>query len=267
MRLSVVVACLFCAPIAALAAPLAESVAPVAVSAPAASVAPKAATEVAPIRVLLAPELETTLTAQMSGRISSLNASLGASVKKGRVIVALDCSEHSARLRMAEAELVSAQETFNVKSRLHALDAAGQTEVTQAAAAADKARAQISLSRTLIAQCNSVAPFSGQVARLHVKPHQGVNAGAPLVDLVSDGPLKLRLNVPSLLLRKIAVGSHFEVSIDETGKTYPAQVTAINARVDAVAQTVELEGRIEGRPSELLPGMSGDARFASTAAH
>ncbi len=85
--------------------------------------------------------------------------------------------------------------------------------------------------------------------------------------LLIGRPMPPDAGILSLLLRKIAVGSHFEVSIDETGKTYPAQVTAINARVDAVAQTVELEGRIEGRPSELLPGMSGDARFASTAAH
>ena len=51
------------------------------------------------------------------------------------------------------------------------------------------------------------------------------------------------------------------MSIDETGKTYSAKVTALNARVDAVAQTVELEGRIDGKPAELLAGMTGTARF------
>ena len=71
----------------------------------------------------------------------------------------------------------------------------------------------------------------------------------------------MRLNVPSSLLRQLKVGTRFEVAIDETGKTYPARVTAINARVDAVAQSIELEAGIEGRPTELLPGMSGVARF------
>ena len=99
---------------------------------------------------------------------------------------------------------------------------------------------------------------------MYVKPHQGVNVGSPLVELVSDGPLKLRLNVPSRLLRTLRVGTPFEVAIDETGNTYKAQVTAINARVDAVAQTVELEGRISGEHVELLAGMTGTARFPST---
>lgn len=216
------------------------------------------------IRVLLSPELETTLVAQMVGRIASLNASLGAPVAKGKTIVAFDCGEPAARLRMAEAEYASARETLEVKTRLRKLDAAGDMEVSLAAAAAERGQAAIALAKTQLAQCTVPAPFSGRVVKLHVKPHQGVNVGAPLVELVSDGPLKLRLNVPSLLLRKLRVGTPFEVDIDETGKTYPAKVTAINARVDAVAQTIELEARIDGRPAELLAGMSGIARLNVT---
>lgn len=213
------------------------------------------------IRVLLAPELETTLVSQIVGRISSLNASLGKSVPKGAAVVTFDCSEPSARLQMAQAEHAAAKETLDVKSRLHELEAAGQSEVQLAAAASDKANAAIRLSRAQIAQCTVVAPFAGRIVRLHVKPFQGVNAGAPLLEMVSEGPLKVRLNAPSRILRTLREGAPFEVSIDETGKTYQAKVTAINARVDAVAQTVELEGSIAGKNPELLGGMTGVARF------
>lgn len=213
------------------------------------------------IRVLLTPELETTLVAQMVGRIVTLNASLGSRVVKGSTVVAFDCSESQARLQMAQAEQAGASETLDVKTRLLQLEAAGESEVTMAAAAMARAKAAISLSRAQLSQCTVVAPFTGRTVRVHVKPHQGVNVGNPLVELVSDGPLKLRLNAPSRLLRTLRVGAPFEVSIDETGKAYSAKVTAINARVDAVAQTVELEGRIQGKAPELLSGMTGTARF------
>lgn len=108
------------------------------------------------------------------------------------------------------------------------------------------------------------APFTGRVVKIHVRRYQSVQSGTPLVDLVSDGPLKLRLNVPSRLLRTLKVGTPFEVDIDETGRSYPAKVTAINARVDAVARTIELEGALEGSPKELLPGMTGIARLTDT---
>lgn len=213
------------------------------------------------IRVLLVPELETTLVAQMVGRISALNASLGARVPKGRTIVSFDCSESSARLQMAQAEYAGAKETLDVKNRLLALEAAGESEVLLATAAADKANAAIRLSSAQLGQCAVVAPFTGRIVRIHVKPHQGVNVGSPLVEMVSEGPLKVRLNAPSRLLRTLREGTPFGVDIDETGKTYQAKVTAINARVDAVAQTVELEGRMEGKTPELLGGMTGVARF------
>lgn len=218
------------------------------------------------IRVLLTPELETTLVAQMVGRIVQLSPSLslGARVPKGRTLVTFDCSESQARLEMAQAEQAGARETLDVKTRLLQLEAAGESEVTLAKAALNRTTGAIALSRSQLSQCRVVAPFDGRVVRVYVKPHQGVNVGNPLVELVSDGPLKLRLNVPSRLLRTLRVGTPFEVAIDETGNTYKAQVTAINARVDAVAQTVELEGRISGEHVELLAGMTGTARFPST---
>jgi membrane fusion protein (multidrug efflux system) len=67
--------------------------------------------------------------------------------------------------------------------------------------------------------------------------------------------------VPSRLLAEIKPGTPFSVEIDEIGRSYSAQVTAINGRVDAVAQTIELEGRLDEVAAELLPGMSGVARF------
>lgn len=78
---------------------------------------------------------------------------------------------------------------------------------------------------------------------------------------MSDGPLKVRLNVPSTLLAKLKPDAPLVVSIHETGKSYPARVSAINARVDAVAQTVELEARLNAEHPELMAGMSGVARF------
>ena len=214
------------------------------------------------IRVLLSPELETTLIAQMVGRIAVLNGSLGSAVTKGKPIISFDCSEASAKLQMAQAEYASARETLDAKTRLRKLEAAGDMEVALAAAAADRGRAAIAFSRAQLGQCSVIAPFSGRIVKLYVKPYQGVNVGSPLLEMVSDGPLKLRLNVPSRLLRTLRVGTPFEIDIDETGKTYPAKVTAINARVDAVSQTVEIEGRIDSRPSELLAGMTGVARIS-----
>lgn len=215
------------------------------------------------VRVLISADQETTLVAPMAGRISELAITLGGSFKKDDVLAGFDCSENLARGKIAQAELRAARENYGAKSRLRTLQAAGDVEVNLAAAAVEKGVGQVELARVQSQQCSVQAPFDGRVARIHVKRYQGVNAGAPLVDIISDGPLKVRLNAPSRWLGKLAVGMPFEVAVDETGKTYPAKVSAVGARVDPAAQSIEMEGRFDGVYPELLAGMSGTVRFDS----
>jgi membrane fusion protein, multidrug efflux system len=213
-------------------------------------------------RVLLVPAQETTLVSQMIGRVNSLAGSIGTSFRAGQPVIRMECSEHEAKLRISEAEYNSAKENLDAKQRLLALRAAGEMEVSMAASAADKAKAQIEYSKTQIRLCSIPAPFAGRIVKLHIREFQSVNVGAPLVDIVSAGSLKTRLNAPSKWLTWLKPGSKFQVTIDETGKTYPATVSAVNGRVDAVSQSIEIEGQINGAFAELLAGMSGSAKFA-----
>lgn len=213
------------------------------------------------IRVLLSANPESTISAPMTGRLEGLNASLGQTVAKDAVLVQLECAEPKARLRMANAELAGARESLKAKVGLRKLDAAGDTEVNLARAATDRAAAATALAQAQVDYCAVAAPYSGRIAKVYVRPHESVAAGAPLVDLVGDGPLKVRLNMPSRSLRDIKIGTEFQIDVSETGKTYRAAVSAINARVDAVAQSIELEAEVRDPAGELLPGMSGIADF------
>jgi multidrug efflux pump subunit AcrA (membrane-fusion protein) len=86
-----------------------------------------------------------------------------------------------------------------------------------------------------------------------------VTPGLPMLDIVKRGLLRLKLNIPSRLINKVKAGMEFEVTIDETGKTYQARIAAVNSRVDPVSQTIELEAVITKNYEALLPGMSGVA--------
>ncbi|MDH4566987.1 efflux RND transporter periplasmic adaptor subunit [Pseudomonas sp. BN414] len=213
------------------------------------------------IRVLLSADLETTLSSQMNGTLGELKASLGQQVAKDALLAQLNCEEAQARAKVAAAELTMARQNLDAKRNLRKLDAVGDLEVAMANTEVQKAEGARSLAQAQSGYCRVQAPFSGRVAKVHVKPYQTVAAGTPLFDLVSDGALKVRLNVPSSLLPQLKPGLALEVSILETGKSYGAHISAINSRVDAVAQTVELEARLDAEHPELIAGMSGTARF------
>lgn len=213
------------------------------------------------IRVLLASDLETTLSARMTGTLGAFEASLGQKVGKRTRLAQFECVEVDARAKVAAAELKMARSNLDAKKHLRTLNAVGDLEVGMASTDVDKAEGALTLARAQAGYCVVDAPFAGRIAKVYVKPYQTVSAGTPLFDLVSDGALKVRLNVPSSLLPRIEPGLPLEVSIYETGRQYPAKVSAINARVDAVAQTIELEARLEGSYPELIAGMSGIARL------
>lgn len=249
------------APAAVAAAPVGAAAAPASTSPPAAQAPADASGDAPPIRVLLVPRREATIVSEIIARVVAIPTTLGTTVRAGEPLVRFDCSEQKAKLDMASAEMDAAREAHAAKLRLQGLQSAGELEVTLAAAARDRAKGALDLAETQHRACTIAAPFAGRVVKLSARPHQSVTAGQPLLEFVSADPPRLRLNVPSRWLRWIKPGSRFDVTVDETGRTYRATVAAINGRVDAVSQSVELEGDVVEGDARLLAGMSGTARF------
>jgi len=210
--------------------------------------------------LILAGE-ETTLSSQMAGRITRISVGLGDAVKKGAGVIEFDCAEQKAQFDAAEAEFRAARETHLARLRLQALGAAGELEVTVAAATADRMRGQVELRKAQMAYCRVQAPFSGNVARLRVKPSESVQLGQPLVDLVNPSVLKAQMFVPAAWVAWLRVGAPLTISVAESGETFRARVSKLNSRVDGVSQQLELEARIDKGGKKLLPGMVGTAQF------
>ena len=214
------------------------------------------------MRVLVLPAGETVLASPVPGRIARLHVGLGVPFRQGDVLVSLDCDEPQARLGMAKADQAAATEQYEAKLRMQGLEQASDVEVALAASAVAKSKAQIDLYQFQISQCSIRAPWDGRTAKLHVRSFMSVSAGQPLLDLVRSGLLLMKLNVPSSWISSLKMGQTFDVTIDETGKTYQARVHRINGRVDPVSQTIELEATMTKSHPDLLPGMSGVAKFA-----
>ena len=213
------------------------------------------------ISVLVVAGNETTLSSQMAGKIKKINFGLGDAVQAGAVLIEFDCAEQDALMQTAEAEYRGARETHLTKLRLQALGAAGELEVTVAAAAADKAKSQVTFRESQSAFCKVNAPFSGRVAKTRVKIAESVPAGQPMLDLVNSGALKAQLFVPASWAYWLRPGVQFEVRTSGDSKIYTARVSKLNSRVEGVSQFLELEGRFEGANQGLLPGTVGTAIF------
>lgn len=211
------------------------------------------------ILVQVAAETESLLSSPMVGFVVQIPSRIGSRFNKGDILVRFDCTESAAKAQMAQSELTMASEALEAKIRLKALNAVSEIEVTTAAAQVAKAQAQLRLNQYQVDQCNIVAPFDGFVVRVIGKPFQTANVGQPLIEIISAEKPKLRVSASSKLFTKFTIGTLLKVLIDETGLIYDATITKINARIDPVNQSFEMEAHVDQATPNLLPGMSGTA--------
>jgi len=215
-------------------------------------------------RVQLTAYQQSSIASEIAANISSLPLKEGAPFAEGDLLVKFDCSIIEAQLRKAEAMAESARSTLNVNKRLSALNALSSLELEQSVAKAKEAEAELSVMQVTASKCSIKAPFSGRVVKLQADPHQYVTPGKPLIDIVDTSRLEVKMIVPSRWMAWLKPGARFSVQIEEAGgRSYPAQVVRVGARIDALSQTALVVGEIDGKHAELLPGMSGWATFDS----
>ncbi len=209
------------------------------------------------IRAQLAPRRYTTVAAEIGAKITRLPIVEGSAFRQGQVLVQFDCSLQQAQLARAQAALMAADTNWRGNQKLAELNSVGTVELEMSKAETLKAQAEVAANRALLGKCQVAAPYAGRVAEQKVREQQYVQPGQALLEILDDSTLELEFIVPSRWLVWLRNGSTFQVSIDETGKTYPAKVQRIGARVDPVTQSIKLNAVIDGRFAELMAGMSG----------
>lgn len=217
------------------------------------------------IRAQLLPRRYTTLAAEIGAKVNHLTVQEGGSFRAGQTLVTLDCALQQAQLNKARAALNASEQTWNANVRLNELNSVGKVELQISEAEVIKAKAEVSSNSALISKCAIAAPFSGRVAEQKVREQQYVQPGQALLEILDDSVLELEFIVPSAWMAWIRPHYSFQVKIDETGKSYPAKIQRIGARVDPVSQSVKLSAAIDGRFPELIAGMSGRVTLAPPA--
>jgi RND family efflux transporter MFP subunit len=209
------------------------------------------------IRAQLAPRRYTTLAAEIGAKVSRLPVPEGGTFKRGQLLIQFDCSLQVAQLNKAKAALTGADKTWQANRRLAELNSVGKVELEVSEAEVHKARAEVAAGQVVLGKCQVVAPFAGRLAEQKVREQQYVQPGQALLEILDDSALELEFIVPSKWLAWLKRGSRFQVQIDETGKSYPARVQRMGAKVDPVSQSVKINAVIDGRFAELIAGMSG----------
>lgn len=253
--------CLLLAVAAIPAVALAQEVTPQPAAAPQAAVV----SDDEQTRVQLTPRQQARLLSRMSGTVSEVAVRDGATVKAGDVIVRFDCTEREQMAAQARARKTKQDSLVASSQKLVQLGSGSKVDLRVREAEAQEAAANYAQMQAEADYCMIAAPFDGRVAAIEVKAFQNIREGDFVAEMIDDTALEAEMIVPSRWMAWLKPGHQFDISVDETGKSYRAEITHLGGRVDAVSQSVRAYATVAGRPQELLSGMSGTAALSPPA--
>jgi RND family efflux transporter MFP subunit len=213
------------------------------------------------VRGVVRSSSQAVISTDLTARVAEVGFREGAHFSKGDVLVAFDCRRQKAELASAEAQYREMLVAFESASFLEKRNAGSRQDIETARARADRAAAEAEVIRARLDQCTITAPFDGSVAELGIHEHETPVAGTQLLFIVAKREPRIELIVPSTWLTWLKPGAEFQFRVDETRKPYVGIVRRLGAAVDTVSQTVKVFAAFTTPTPDVLPGMSGTARF------
>lgn len=218
---------------------------------------------------------QSTVAAQVSGRVASINFDAGDYVKAGQVIVRLSAQEltsavagSQAQMAQAAANLSNAKANYERQQQLFqqkfisqaALDRA-TAEYRAAEAAARAAQAGASQTAAVSSYTVITAPFSGVVAARHIEVGETVSPGRALMTGFDPKDMRVIANIPQYKLAEVKASPHVAVEIPSLGKWIDATSVTALPSADAATHTVKVRINLPANLEGVIPGMYAKAHF------
>ena len=184
-----------------------------------------------------------TIGTRMAAQVRRVAAQEGQRVEAGALLLSLSDEDLQGQLKAAETGLHTAEAYLRRIQNLQALKASTPTELEQASAQAEQARAGVSGLKAQIAYTQIRAPFAGVVQARRVNEGDFVGPGMPLMEFVSEGQLEFLASVSEEETRALKIGQKLKFECE--GRTGEAAITALSPGGDAVSHRGTLRARAQ----------------------
>src|SRR5471030_1337378 len=176
----------------------------------------------------LAAVHQVNVTSDVSGRITDILFTAGATVKAGSPLLQLFDGPDQGDLASFKAQAIGAQLALDRAKQLAARQFGPQATVDSAQAAYDQAQAGIAKTEAIISQKLVRAPFDGELGVRHVEVGQFLTAGTQIVTLTEISAVYANFTTTEKDSAKLTVGQIVRIVVDAyPGKIFEGKITTI----------------------------------------
>jgi multidrug efflux system membrane fusion protein len=204
----------------------------------------------------LAAVHQVNVTSDVSGRITDILFTAGASVKAGSPLVQLFDGPEQGDLASFKAQATGAQLALDRAKQLAARQFGPQSTVDAAQATYDQANAGIAKTEAIISQKLVRAPFDGELGVRHVEVGQFLTAGTQIVTLTDLSTLYANFTVTEKDSAALRVGQTVRIAVDAyPGRTFEGKINAIEPQIATDTRSIRVQATIDNPSHILKPGM------------
>jgi RND family efflux transporter MFP subunit len=218
---------------------------------------------------------QSTVSAQISGRIKEINFDVGSHVNKGQVILRIDEREtaqalagSNAQVLQAQATLQNAKASYERSKQLFEQKFISQSALDKAEADYQVARAQAAASEAAAGQASLahgysavVAPYSGVVAARLVEVGEMVSPGKPLMVGFDPAEMRVVVSVPQYKLPDIGTQPKVMVEVPSLNRWVKAASSIVQPLADARTHSTQVRVYLPANEPGVYPGMFVRAHF------
>lgn len=220
---------------------------------------------------------QSTVAAQISGRIVELRFDVGDFVKKGEVIARIDertaakaVEASEAQVREAEAALRNARAEYERSRQLVAQKFLSQAALDRAESEYKAAQARVTALLAGAGQAQTersfatiVAPYSGVVSARHAELGEMAVPGKPLMTGFDPGTLRVTATVPQARVAAIQGGARARVELPSSGKWVDATQLTVIPSADPRTHTTQVRLGLPADVRGVYPGVYARAHFVT----
>jgi multidrug efflux system membrane fusion protein len=204
----------------------------------------------------LAAVHQVNVTPDVSGRITDIMFTAGATVKAGSPLVQLFDAPDQGDLASFKAQAIGAQLALDRAKQLAARQFGPQSTVDAAQATYDQASAGIAKTEAIISQKMVRAPFDGELGVRHVEVGQYLTAGTQIVTLTDLSTLYANFTVTEKDSAALKVGQTVRIVVDAyRDRKFEGKITAIEPQIATDTRNIRVQATIENPEHILKPGM------------
>ena len=201
-----------------------------------------------------------TIRAEIYGVVEDVHAERGEGVRSGSLLVRLEVQDRAARVVEAHALLRERELEWQAARSLNERGYRADTQLAQAAAELDAARAGLRLAEIALDNIRLRAPFDGIVADRYVELGDFVDVGDPIAEILDLDPLRIVVQVAERYLGRVEVGdSGWAVLVD--GRRVEGVVGYVGPAANEATRTFPVELEVPNPDARVIEGLTAQVHL------